>query len=266
MREEIEEMIEVSEFEEINDDNGLFAATTPPWQDEILDNCRRWLEDIQEEPDIAGTEEQPDLYSFYEELCVLRNEFRKNSRRSHETFHQFGEQLGDFKGVMTSLAQRLENLTREQESTEILARQEILLQIVEIHERMLRFDEKLQEMNREHLVPGCPPGLWKRLLGRDWDKQMDQTERQEKQGIHADLREGFFLIMFHFDEFLARLGVRRTATRGTPFDPSIMIAVAAVATDACPPHTVLEEISGGYLYGDHVLKLAQVTVSKQKEQ
>jgi molecular chaperone GrpE (heat shock protein) len=107
----------------------------------------------------------------------------------------------------------------------------------------------------------------------DQDKQVNQTNRQakpDKWGHDAascphSVIDGFFLTMSHFDEFLAGVGVRRTATTGAPFDPSVMIAVGAVATDACPPHTVVEEISGGYLYGDHVLKLAKVTVSKQKE-
>jgi molecular chaperone GrpE (heat shock protein) len=44
-----------------------------------------------------------------------------------------------------------------------------------------------------------------------------------------------------------------------------MIAVGTVETDAFPPNTVWEEISGGYLYGEHVLKLAKVTVTKRKE-
>jgi len=143
--------------------------------DEILDNCRSWLENIQVEPILAETEEQPDLHSFYEELCVLRSEFRKNSRRSHETFFQFGEHLGEFQGIMKSMGQRLDNLSKEQESAEALARQEILLQIAEIHERLRRFDEKLREMNsplpREHLAAGPPqaarPSLWERILGRD---------------------------------------------------------------------------------------------------
>lgn len=282
---------EVSEFEEVDDDSGVEPAATSPWQDEILDHCLSWLEDLQEEPVITETEEQPDLYSFYEELCVLRNEFRKNSRRSHETFLQFGEHLGDFKGVMTSLAQRLENLNKEQANTEFLARQGILLQIVEIHERMRRLDEKMKEINapppRGHLAPRCPqaarPGLWERMLGRGKDKRKDQkkqtgqvhqADRQAKQDMWEhnaapcphSVMDGFFLTMSHFDEFLARAGVRRTPTTGSPFDPAVMIAVGAVATDTCPPHTVVEEISGGYLYGEHVLKLAKVTISKQKEQ
>lgn len=281
---ELNQFTEVSEFPEVNDNSGVEPAATPPWQDKILDNCLTWLEDLQEEPVLAETEEQPDLYSFYEELCVLRNEFRKNSRRSHETFLQFGEHLGEFKGVMTSLAQRLDNLTKEQESTEVLAKQGILLQIVEIHERMRRFDEKLKEMNSPPPAPeAARPGLWERILGRgipgrDKGKrkdqvkqigqieQVNQADRQAKQDIPAGVIDGFFLTMSHFDEFLARVGVRCTTTTGAPFDPSVMIAVGAVATDTCPPHTVVEEISGGYLYGDHVLKLAKVTVSKQKEQ
>ncbi|MEK7827443.1 MAG: nucleotide exchange factor GrpE [Thermodesulfobacteriota bacterium] len=132
------------------------------------------------------------------------------------------------------------------------------------------------------------------MLGRDKGKrkdqkkqigqidQVNQADRQAKQDIWGhdaaswrghdaascphNVIDGFFLTMSHFDEFLARVGVRCTTTIGAPFDPSVMIAVGAVDTDACPPHTVVEEISAGYLYGDHVLKLAKVTVSKQKEQ
>jgi len=94
----------------------------------------------------------------------------------------------------------------------------------------------------------------------------DHRELQAGPSIPAGIIEGFSLTMSHFDEFINRVGVRRTTTTGAAFDPSVMMAVGAVATDTCPPHTVVEEISGGYLYGDHVLKLAKVTVSKQKEQ
>jgi len=248
---------------------------------EIQDNCRRWLENLEEEPVLAETEEQPDLYSFYEELCVLRSEFRKNSRRSHETFLQFGGHLEDFQEIMRSLGQRLDNLTREQESAAALARQGILLQIVEIYERLRRFDEKLREMSAPPpVLKAARPGLWERILGRgrqgidkinhnnrqDWQTKQGPQVKPAAPGIPAGVIDGFSLIMSHFDEFLDQVGVRRTATAGVPFDPSVMMAVGAVVTDSCPPHTVVEEISGGYLYGDHVLKLAKVTVSKQKEQ
>ena len=287
-------MYEEIEETETRDSIGMEPAVTPSWQDKILDNCINWLEDLQEEPVLVETEEQPDLYSFYEELCVLRSEFKKNSRRSHETFHQLGEHLGEFKGVMTSLAQRLENLTKEQENTEFIARQGILLQIVEIHERMRRFDEKLKEFS----APQPPPGdkvlsakdrvpsqtnwvgaFWRKIcscFSQDLSPQSSALSTSSSAlspqhsalcfPQHSLVIEGFFLTMSHFDEFLAGAGVRRTTTTGAPFDPSVMVAVGAVATDASPPHTVVEEISGGYLYGDHVLKLAKVTVSKQKEQ
>jgi molecular chaperone GrpE (heat shock protein) len=38
-----------------------------------------------------------------------------------------------------------------------------------------------------------------------------------------------------------------------------------VETDDVPPDVVYEEISGGYLYGERILKLAKVTVTKRKE-
>ncbi len=260
-----------------DDDSGEETEATVSWRDEILDNCLRWLDDIQEAPCLVETEEQPDLYSFYEELCVLRNEFKKNSRRTHETFLKFGENLGEFDTVIASLAQRLENIARDQENMEFLARQQLLLQIVEIHERMRRFDEKLKEINSPPPPPApeaARPGFWARMVGREAPEggkgnrrdDKKQTERPAAQDVYAGLSDGFSLTMSHFDEFLVRAGVRRPAAAGAPFDPSVMMAVGVVATEACLPNTVVEEISGGYLYGNNVLKLAKVTVSKQKEQ
>ena len=132
-------------YEEIEheraDDSG---DEIPLWKKSILDNCRLWLSNLQEIPDISGVEEnEPDLYSFYEQLCVLRNEFRKNSRRSHELFSSFGEHLEEFQGVLDSLMQRTDRLSQNQDSSEILARQGLLLQMVELYERLRLFGGKL---------------------------------------------------------------------------------------------------------------------------
>jgi molecular chaperone GrpE (heat shock protein) len=45
-----------------------------------------------------------------------------------------------------------------------------------------------------------------------------------------------------------------------------MQALAVVETDTALPDTVIEEIEGGYLYGEQVLKLARVTVAKERSE
>ncbi|MDO8721428.1 MAG: hypothetical protein Q7J31_04280, partial [Syntrophales bacterium] len=133
------------------------------FSDEIARNCRRWLEDLQEMPSVSVTDEEPDLYSFFEQLCILRSEFRKNSRRSHETFGQFGDHLGEFQSVLDVLTQRLEIIAKEQDSAEFLSRQGLLLQMVELFERLRWFGEKLEEIpaTPQHATEWFRPDFWK---------------------------------------------------------------------------------------------------------
>ena len=251
------------------DDNHVPAPSANPgegedpflWKEEIVRNCRRWVEDLEELPPVSETDEEPDLYSFFEQLCILRSEFRKNSRRSHETFSQFGEHLGEFQSVLDVLTQRLEVLAKEQESAEFLSRQGLLLQMVELFERLRWFGKKLEEIQAtpQHAQEWFRPVFWKRI------KRFFAGRQKAPGGISESLREGFSLTLSHFEEFLSNEGVSRIETTGMAFDPSVMIAMGTVETDDCPPNRVCEEISGGYRYGEHVLKLAKVTVAKRKE-
>ena len=238
-----------------------FSEEVFPWKDEILGNCRLWIENLRELPDVSITKEEPDLYSFYEQLCVLKSEFRKNSRRSHETFSRFGDHLQEFQAVIENFSQRLEMLAKEQDSTVLLARQGILVQIVELFERLRWFGKKLDETRStpRQAAKVFTPVFWKRI------KRFFAGMQKAPGGIADSFREGFSLTLAHFEEFLSSEGVNRIVATGTAFDPTVMIAVGSVETDACPPNIVFEEISGGYLYGKHVLKLAKVTVTKRKE-
>lgn len=257
---------EENQAENGHDDYLLAPSASQPeemfsWKDEIAGNCRLWIENLREMPNVSVTDDEPDLYSFYEQLCILRSEFRKNSRRSHETFSQFGDHLQEFQTVLGSLSQRLDILSQERDSTEILARQRVLLRMVEIFERLRWFGKKLEEIRTvpREATEGFMPVFRERI------KRLFAGRQKVRSGILDSISEGFFLALAHFEEFLAGEGVARIKATGTAFDPSVMIAVGTVETDAFPPNTVWEEISGGYLYGEHVLKLAKVTVTKRKE-
>lgn len=242
-----------------NEHTGDADTNIPVWQQDILKNCRLWLSNLPEMNDKSSDEkDEPDLYSFFEQLSVLKSDFRKNSRRSHETFNRFGEHLDEFQGVLDSLMQRIETLSQNRGSTEILARQGLLLQMVELYERLSLFERKLQEM-------AASSSATKQSFCEKLRRLFTGKGQDSASAITANIHEGFSLILFHFEGFLTKEGVSRIQAVGTLFDPSFMIAVGTVATADMPPNTVYEEISSGYLYGDHLLKLAKVTVTKGKE-
>lgn len=237
------------------------SQDTLAWQDDILSNCRLWTEQLLEIPGIVAKdgeseEEEPDLYSFYEEVCALRSEFRKSARRSHEIFGQFGQSLEGFQDVLSFLTRRLDALSAEQGSSETLARQRVFLQVVELYERLRRFGGALEGMR----MPGTRPRFLERIRGKLKGKE------KAPDSMRDSVVDGFSLILSHFEEFLAAEGVSRIETVGRPFDPTLMQALAVVETDTALPDTVIEEIEGGYLYGEQVLKLARVTVAKERSE
>ncbi len=60
---------------------------------------------------------------------------------------------------------------------------------------------------------------------------------------------------------LIEFGLLPIATVGQPFDPNLMEAVEIVPTDDQPDQTVVAEVVRGYLWGDEVLRIAQVKVA-----
>lgn len=229
------------------------------WKEETLANCRRWIDAMDEEPPVGDDDrEQPDLYSFYEELAVLRNEFRKNSRRSHETFVQFGDHLDSFDGVMKTFSQRLESLGKDRENAEFTAMQGLFLHIIEIDGRLRRFYDRMQAAARPGAPPAAPAGFWARLFCKK-----DKPEEAASPELAGGLAEGFAMILSHVDDLLAQAGIQRIAAVGAPFDPTRMTAVGVATSDGALPDTVVEEVAGGYVCRGHVLKLAQVIVSRK---
>lgn len=232
------------------------------WKEEIIKNCHLWIESLPEDATFLEPKEAPDLYSFYEQLCVLKSELKKNARRTHETFSQFGDYLEEFQEILGTLRQRLDALSVEKESTQIVSRQKLFLQVVEIYERLRRFSKKLREAETPQQTKSEPPcaGFRERIIWR----LMHRQESQPVDSGYGNLIEGFFLALSHFTDFLTGEDISRVSTKGEVFNPSYMIAVGIMPTDAAAPDMGFEEIEGGYMHGEQVLKPAKVTVTKRR--
>ena len=62
----------------------------------------------------------PDIYSFYQELCVFRNELRVGGRRNQEVLSRFGESLSDFQKIIAGLQNKLYQMDKEKAESEQL--------------------------------------------------------------------------------------------------------------------------------------------------
>jgi len=76
--------------------------------------------------------------------------------------------------------------------------------------------------------------------------------------------DGLTMILKQFEGTLARVGINRVPTTGSPFDPSVHEAIQQVETDEHPPGTVVAEVQPGYAAGEKLVRAAMVVVAKPK--
>jgi len=103
-------------------------------------------------------------------------------------------------------------------------------------------------------------------LLREWLDAVDSVERALVMQPPGAVFEGLQSVLDQMEAILGRQGVRRIDANGHPFDPERHEAVAVRHADDVPDRTVLETARSGYAAGDHVLRPAQVVVSRAPEQ
>jgi molecular chaperone GrpE len=94
----------------------------------------------------------------------------------------------------------------------------------------------------------------------------DNLERATAHAAQATdvtaLSDGIGMVIRQFTDTLAKLGIDRIQSVGTPFDPSMHEAVQHLETAEYPPGSVAVELQAGYRAGDRVLRPAMVVVAK----
>ena len=88
------------------------------------------------------------------------------------------------------------------------------------------------------------------------------VQHVEKASDVQSVAEGIQMVLRQLTDTLAKLGVERVPTVGTPFDPSMHEAVQHLPTSEHPPGSVAAEVQGGYRAQDRLIRPALVVVAK----
>jgi molecular chaperone GrpE (heat shock protein) len=224
-------------------------ALEPAWKQDLRRECLAWIEELDEPPGVESQEDQalePDLHTLFREVAALRTDTRKSARHAHESAAGLHRELGE---LTTAVTTSLEALTKPRDAgeraREILEKKKNFLPLVELLDRLLRVREQLDTLS----IPG---GLL------SWNGGASRKKL-------ARIREGMALLCERYERLLEANGVTKRTTVGTPFDPMTMNGIERTVTGEVEPGTVLEEYSGAYLIGDHVLKSAAVRVAASPE-
>jgi GrpE len=221
------------------------AADLADWKSALRDDFEKWLGGIEEIPELEsdGAVELPDLYSFYEQLAIANVETRKSNRRTAEAFSQWAETLARFENGLAPLRESTAELAAAQAPDNELPRAYCLV-LVELLDRMYRLAKAFQSSPAKKAWWAGSDTGWRQV----WESQ----------------RQGFAILVSHFEELLKKEGVTRIDVMDQPFDPTVMTAVAVEPDPQRPAQTVLEEIAAGYRRRGELLRPAQVKVSARR--
>jgi molecular chaperone GrpE len=88
---------------------------------------------------------------------------------------------------------------------------------------------------------------------------LDSLDRALQSPAHdlEEFRRGLDLIRQQLDDALRKLGLRRIPTAGEPFDPQLHEAVGLAETPGNADSRILQEVQGGYMLGDRLLRPAE---------
>jgi molecular chaperone GrpE (heat shock protein) len=221
------------------------AAEPAGWKDALRPDFEAWLATVDQIPEMAGEErEDPDLYSFFEQVAIANTETRRANRRTAEAFSQWGDTLDRFNADLRFFREQLSRIEQSQPEPDSLPRSYCLALV-----------EFLDRLHRLALAFADPPALrWWQRANRAW-KQAWETQR-----------DAFEILTGHLEALLEREGIARIDCLGRVFDPTIMAASAAGPDPQHEDNTVIEEFAPGYVRRGEVLRPAQVKVVNNRSE
>ena len=208
----------------------------------LIDRFRGYLDmaqDGEEPPDDPG--ETADLFSVLVEVAALRSEVRRESRLVKEALEQFRGVFDTLQASQATLQRELDRARTEMRDQAQSALRPLLLDVIDLRDRLV-----------------AALTLSAAAAGPRW---RDRLWRRDRSGVAA-WQEGLRMTLRRLNQILLDRRVVATQLAGSPFDPRLARAIGTVAGSAVAEGTVIEEVRAGFLWGDQVLRTAEVIVSK----
>jgi molecular chaperone GrpE len=203
----------------------------------LLEEFRQYLDSGAAAGEDAGGE--TDLFSLFAELAALRTEVKTESRLFRATLDDLKEAYGWLRDNQGNLDQTLERFHGELPNLRRTALRPVLLDLLDLHDRL---SAGLNALHNYRPVKG-----WFRVKSRREDRRFIES-----------IREGQGMTLRRLEELLARQQIRPMDVLGKPVDPYTMKVVELDDRPGPESGIVTAELRKGFLWGDEVLRLAEV--------
>ena len=215
------------------------------WKQDVLEDFRQWLDAFEEAPPEDGEPEpaECDLHDLFAEFAALRQEVRLQNREQSRAGRELVKAAAVYETAAALAQRREEDLAALEIRVSRAAEDRCLRAVLEVRDALMRGREAAVTLRDR------PRGLF----------------RRPSRGT-AGVAEGYELALRRFDRMLSGFGVRPVQTVGYPFDSRTMHAVEARRVEGAEDGTVVEELRSGFVRDGEVLRLADVAVSRHREE
>lgn len=209
----------------------------------LLDEFREYLETRDADP-VEAEDAGADLCSLFGELAALRTEVKSEARLFRAALDEFKEVQGWLRDSQGNLGTELDRFRGEFPGLRRAALRPILLDLLDLHDRLAAGRDALQAYR--------PVQGWFRRI----------KSRLEDRRFVASVREGQGMSLRRLEELLARQQARPMEVLGKPVDPYTMKVVELDPRPGLASGIVTAELRKGFLWGDEVLRLAEVRAAQ----
>ena len=214
------------------------------WRQSALADFAHWLDALGEAPDAgdeAGGPESPecDLHDLFAELAALRQEVRLQNREQSRAGRELAQAAARYDDAADRMQRHEGDLAAFEQRIAREAENRCLRSVLEVRDALARGRDAAVALRER------PAGLF----------------RRPSRGVEG-VAEGYEMALRRFDRMLSRFGVRRLRTTGRPFDPRTMHATEIRRVEQVEDGLVVEELLGGFVRDDDVLRLADVAVNR----
>ncbi|MEW6218851.1 MAG: nucleotide exchange factor GrpE [Thermodesulfobacteriota bacterium] len=190
-------------------------------------------------PPAAG---QEDDYSLMAQLVALKTEVKTEARQFREALDQFRDLLATLQAGHVTLAAELDRRRADEKKRERELLRPLLVQLLDLYDRL-----------QAGLAAAAKSSPRRRWLGLGCRRD---------QALQEAIREGQALTLRRLEDLLHEQGVRPLPAAGLPLDPHTMRVTETCARPDLPDGVVVAELRRGFLWGDALLRAAEVQVNR----
>ncbi|MFM7450066.1 MAG: nucleotide exchange factor GrpE [Leptolyngbyaceae cyanobacterium] len=247
----------------------------------LFDKFLSFLESDPAVPEYLDQEPQSvsafDPYQMVTEWIALRHEVKQQGKLLQAAQNTLQQGLNQAEAEKAALQQQLQD-SQSQQSTlpEQKALWRDLISVLDtLDQACAHWQGQIEALDQTQGPMPSPPSCWQRWM-KKWQQWMKKQiapsqSSQAKSASKSTLRdilvsnqEGVALIRRSLLDILRQRQVIPISAKGHPFNPKTMCALGRQETTDFPENSVVQEVVRGYLWGEQVLREAQVIVATRK--